>query len=57
MCAVPAPSKLGKLTVTSRFDGLISTLAGLFKSTLAGLKSSEIVIVKIIKKYVNYTNQ
>jgi hypothetical protein len=27
--------------VTSRFDELISTLAGLFISTLAGLKSSE----------------
>jgi len=41
VCAAPAPSKLGNETVTSRFAELISTLAGLFISTLAGLKSSE----------------
>jgi len=41
VCAAPAPSKLGNETVTSRFAELMSTLAGLFISTLAGLKSSE----------------
>lgn len=55
VCAEPAPSKLGTVTVTSRFDELISTLAGLFISTLAGLKSSKNINIGI-DKFVHNPN-